>query len=834
MDPVLPLEGTTAFQYIRDNFYGAGQDSFTKPFGQNQELFELCQNVMPVAQGEFRLRHGYSLLVNPNINTVARIGTYQNLVSGARKLLYLNTAGSVTSSNEDGSSISSVLTSTSATTPRFCVSRDYAFFPEVITPFTWPSSQQSDGKKWNSTSGTSDWGIAQPPTAVNVTSVAAAGNITLASTIGRVYAGAYLNSTTGHYSDLNVGFGSFATGTAGPTLPGTAAQTATGGLQNWDTPNNIKLTDGTVAATTSGSATVSQFLQATNFGFAVPGGATIYGIQVSVKKAGPIGSISDSSIQLLKAGVATGDDKADTSTAWPASLTTFSYGGSSDLWGSTWTSTDVNAATFGVQFAAQIQPGSGFDFSTATADVDSVTITISYATGTGANTGAITAKQVALSLPTSNPPTGVDKFAILATLDGGDTNTFYLLDTVPIANTTYTDNTPDNVLVTLNRATEVDDFGQSHGLIDNQMPPLALQFPTKHRGRIFGAIGDTLYFSKNLDEITTSTGLVAGRYEEAFPLANAIPISTTKETILGILSDGNTLYIGTERHIWRLDGDSPLNFSKPEIIFNEVGILNQDVWQIVFAEGQPVGMMWMTPDSRVILGNFAHYQDVGTPVQDILNTRTTPSISPEWAAFFSRQEFDLYVLAICTSTNSIKSPDTLLVFDLRGQRWFKWVPTDPLTYGYFNIDSSGIPQWLIASEWGLTPSTHGGKIYQFSPTATQDRVSDTPVSFSAVIRTPWMHLGQPTAVKALNEIEVITGDSAMTVTVEGASRFAQVASPNTVVSNSALTSSFRNFLKLYLASSTAIDRHYRFTFTSSAGVQDVLQGFTVEAFPIPY
>jgi hypothetical protein len=341
---------------------------------------------------------------------------------------------------------------------------------------------------------------------------------------------------------------------------------------------------------------------------------------------------------------------------------------------------------------------------------------------------------------------------------------------------------------------------------------------------LYGALNENLYFSKSLDEVTTSTGLVLGRYEEAWPITYALNISTVKEQIAGLLSDGNTLYIGTERRIWRLDGDGPQNFSKPEVIFNEAGILNQDVWQVCFAQGQPVGVIWLSPDNRVIMSNFATYQDVGTPIQDVLSSINSSATNPAWAQFFSRREFDIYVLAIPTNANN--TPDTLCVYDLRAGRWYIWKPTDPLSTGLFNIDANGNPQWLVA--------TTNSKIYQFLPTAKQDRVGDTPVSFTATIRTPWMHLGNPSMIKVLNEIEVITEDSGLTLTVEGANTTADTSSPLSVVSNAPLVLSPRGFFKVYLAGQTARARQYRFTFTSTDADSDVLMGYTIEAVPFPY
>lgn len=827
-DPVIPQEGTRNFYYLRDSFYGEGQDSFTQPFSQNQEMFSKMQNIMPMATGVCQLRYGYQLFNNPNIGAVKNIYSYQNLLAGTRSLVYVS-GTAIDVSAEDGTGLSSILTS-NTTNPRIANSRDYAFIPGAVAPITWPSGQQSDGQKWHSVQGLSNWGIASPPGTLAITSTATAGNITLISTVGRVYSGAYRNSISGHYSDANIVAGSFTQTTVGPNLPGTAA---TVGTEVWNNPNNIKLIDGTLATSimscSPGTDDATGDITASNFGFSIPGSSTIVGVQVTINRnsniSAPQSHTKDILIQLTNSGVI-GDNKAALTVNWPGVLGVASYGGASDNWNASLTPTIVNSAGFGVVIAAigtttNINGGSPV---TVTAGIDYVQVTVYYQSGGSVNTGTITAKQVNLTLPTSNPPAGVDQFVILATLDGGDTTNFFILDTVPIATTTYIDNTPDTVLVTNNVASEIDDFGTIHGLDENDLPPVGLQFPIKYRGRIFGAIQDTLYFSKNLDEITTSTGLVLGRFEEAWPGLNTIPISTQRESIRGLQTDGDVLYIGTERHVWRLSGDSPSNFNKPEVVFNEVGILNQDVWQITFAQGAPVGMIWMTPDRRVIMSNFGNYQDVGTPIQDVLNTMNPAAVTSAWGGFFSEGAYDIYILAIPTGSNTV--PDTFCVYDLRGQRWLTWKPADSFTTGYFNINASGIPQWLMAASTG--------KVYQFTSTVTQDRVNDTPVTIIPVIQTPWMHLGEPTKVKALNEIEVTTGDTGMTVSVDGASIYSQTLAPNTVTSNSSLTLSPRGFLKLYLAQNVSKDKFYRFTFTGTGTSQNVLEGYIIEAVPILY
>lgn len=823
---MIPQEGSRNFNYLQNNFSGAGQDSYTKPFAQSQELFQSLLNVMPTQQATFRLRYGTSLFNNSlGIGAVQRLYSYQNINSGIRKLIAV--AGTAVSSlNEDGTSPSSILT-TNGANARLAVSRDYALIPAATAPTTWPSGQIGAGKKWHSTQGLSDWGIAQPPTAVNVGSTAVAGNITLISTIGRVYAGAYRNSVTGHYSDVNIGLGSFASGVSGPIFPTTESQTSTS-TNAWSNLGNVNANDGVYATVLIpiNAGGTSELLKATGFGFAIPSTGTVYGITVTTNhraSAGPNVPVTDLSVRLLKAGVPTGSDLADPITAWGPSNTanTVNYGGSSVLWGSTWTPADVNNATFGVGISCTMD-GLGVGGINNTIGIDYITVTVTYATGAGANTGAITSKQVTINLPVTSPPAGVDKFSILATLDGGDVNTLYILDEVPIAQTTYVDNTPDNVLVTKNIAAETDDFGIVHGVIDNDLPDPALLFPTKHRGRIYGSVGETLFYSKSLDEVTTSTGLVLGRFEEAWPATNAFDVSTQKETIRGLLSDGSTLYIGTERHVWRLDGDGPLNFSKPEVIYNEVGVMNQDAWQISYLEGQPMGMIWLTPDFRVIMGNFANYKDLGTPIQDVLNSINPAVPTVHWAQFFSQQGYDLMILAIATGVNTV--PDTLCVFDLRAGRWYIWNCADTLTAGLFNVNATAVSQWIVAAA--------SGALYLFLPTATQDRVGNTPVAITSQIKTSWMNLGKPTERKSLNEIEVVSADTSIQVSVAGASKFSQTTSPNAVVTNVTPTLSPFGYLKVYLAGTTALDHNYQFTFTSNNGTVDVLQGYTIEAVPM--
>jgi large repetitive protein len=141
----------------------------------------------------------------------------------------------------------------------------------------------------------------------------------------------------------------------GPNFP-TAATGNTnaigGGSVAWVGPTNIEASGGGSANNTGpGAAYVTDDLIGTGFGFSIPAGATINGILLEVNYAATqsISGANEHNVRLLKAGSAAGSDKS-TGTALPSTLTGFviaSYGGSADLWGTTWTPSDINNANFG-------------------------------------------------------------------------------------------------------------------------------------------------------------------------------------------------------------------------------------------------------------------------------------------------------------------------------------------------------------------------------------------------------------------------------------------------------------------------------------------------------
>lgn len=125
----------------------------------------------------------------------------------------------------------------------------------------------------------------------------------------------------------------------------------------------------------------TDYLDAQNFGFALPPEAVICGIEVTIEKRAQgiiIGSsIQDDEVKLVKNGTACGTDHSS-STSWTGSDAAVTYGGPGDLWGTTWTAADINAANFGCLFAARLNSGLAGVF--LQAEVDYIQLAVHYST----------------------------------------------------------------------------------------------------------------------------------------------------------------------------------------------------------------------------------------------------------------------------------------------------------------------------------------------------------------------------------------------------------------------------------------------------------------------
>lgn len=153
--------------------------------------------------------------------------------------------------------------------------------------------------------------------------------------------------------------------TAGPLPGGTITDSSATGTVAWVNPNNVKLDDGVFSTFTTAagtSITKSHYIEATNFGFSIPAGATINGIQVDVVRkassaSGACGTgaleICDNVVSLITSGGSLISTNKATTTDWPITIATSTYGNGSDLWSATWGVSDINSSNFGVAIGAK-------------------------------------------------------------------------------------------------------------------------------------------------------------------------------------------------------------------------------------------------------------------------------------------------------------------------------------------------------------------------------------------------------------------------------------------------------------------------------------------------
>jgi hypothetical protein len=173
-------------------------------------------------------------------------------------------------------------------------------------------------------------------------------------------------------------------------LPGTGGSTTrTGSTDNWANTTLIKALDNQVAqCNVSASIGKSNWLEATNFGLAVPSGATILGVQAAIYLYDSWGHAdgiqlltrSRATVQLIRAGtIATSAAASSVSDNYSGIKYQWIYGTATDLWGTTLTPTDVNNSGFGVAFAYDMVGSTRADL----IYVDLIDIAVYYRLSTG-------------------------------------------------------------------------------------------------------------------------------------------------------------------------------------------------------------------------------------------------------------------------------------------------------------------------------------------------------------------------------------------------------------------------------------------------------------------
>ena len=140
----------------------------------------------------------------------------------------------------------------------------------------------------------------------------------------------------------------------------------------------------------------TNYLLCKNLDSNIPNDATIEGIKIYIDRYNSFTgdgtvTITDDAIYLTKNGTDTVGNNKSVGTVWPSTDTdTYAtYGGVSDLWGTTWTASEINNDNFGVMIGPTIEFVGLTGETGSSANVDHVYIEITYAGGSGTRRRAV-------------------------------------------------------------------------------------------------------------------------------------------------------------------------------------------------------------------------------------------------------------------------------------------------------------------------------------------------------------------------------------------------------------------------------------------------------------
>jgi len=337
----------------------------------------------------------------------------------------------------------------------------------------------------------------------------------------------------------------------------------------------------------SGQLNFSDLLQGTNFGFSIPATETISGILVEIQgfqSSNPSGS--GLTVSMLKGGSTVGN--AQTNVQLPGSNGFISLGGVADLWGTTWSPNDVDQIPFGISIQAT-SPRTG----TGTWSIDFVRITIfgvggpsvtvnaaagfftatqgyqylfvygnsndkniSNPTPSSTSTGPFTNRlNVGVQL-TASPDSQVNQIRVMRTTDTGTGAVFFEIPTSPYPNVSQTifDSAADGAL------------SVTSSVLANSLafspPPPGLRLMAWYAGRMWGAVGNLLYFSAGPDNAPMGNG------NSNWPPNNVYELPTTIVKLMPI-AGGNGMFVQTFNKIHIVQGITNPGFT--------VNVWNEDI-----------------------------------------------------------------------------------------------------------------------------------------------------------------------------------------------------------------------------------------------------------------
>jgi len=165
-------------------------------------------------------------------------------------------------------------------------------------------------------------------------------------------------------------------------IPSSVSDDSSIGVASWSSPTNSLSQDGLKASASSSTTSnqISHYLKMTGCNLSIPSNSTITGVRVDFYRdwqdSGFGTAVSDNAVRLVTANTIQTTDRSGQSWGGAGAANWGTYGGATDLWGSTLTPSSVNASNFGVAIAASIPAQN--TWGTDTAEIDSTHITVYY------------------------------------------------------------------------------------------------------------------------------------------------------------------------------------------------------------------------------------------------------------------------------------------------------------------------------------------------------------------------------------------------------------------------------------------------------------------------
>lgn len=181
--------------------------------------------------------------------------------------------------------------------------------------------------------------------------------------------------------------------TQGPLFPANAGSAPFGAVA-WSNPSRVTASDDLRTSASLGTNSTSEYLIARNFGFGIPDGVVINGIQVDIECLTTSSTLVETVRLCLTNAYTTqidrflGANKAANDAMPTPAEGTLTFGGAADTWSADLAASVVNNPYFAV--AVRVKENNGLG---STPEVDAITMTVTYTPDTG------TSRKIRRSVP---------------------------------------------------------------------------------------------------------------------------------------------------------------------------------------------------------------------------------------------------------------------------------------------------------------------------------------------------------------------------------------------------------------------------------------------------